>query len=58
MFAMMEMKIVLAAFLRRYTITTEVSTEDFEKSLQGKIVLYYADGVQIKIRKRRQEANC
>ena len=52
MFAMMEMKVVLAAFLRKYTITTDVSREDFEKALQGKIVLYYRNGVQIKIRNR------
>ena len=49
---MMEMKIVLSALLRRYTITTQVSREDFEKALQGKMVLYYGNGVQIKIRNR------
>ena len=27
--------------LRRYTITTQVSRENFEKALQGKMVLYY-----------------
>ena len=52
MFAMMEMKVVLAAFLRRYSVTTDVSREDFEKALQAKIVLYYGNGVQIKIRNR------
>ena len=51
-FAMMEMKTMLSAILRKYEITTDVPFETFDAETEPAIVVRPANGVLVQIKDR------